>query len=48
MVAASVSMFILSGCMSVSEPESPVLTEKFAADAQLHLEGFQLYSVNSK
>lgn len=48
MTAASICMLILSGCMSVSEPEAPVLKEKFAAETKLHLEGFQLYSVREK
>ncbi|MBO7327236.1 MAG: hypothetical protein J6W00_00520 [Lentisphaeria bacterium] len=48
MITASVCMLVLTGCMSVSEPESPALTEKFSADIQLHLEGFQLYSVREK
>ena len=47
-LAASVCMLILSGCMSVNEPKSPALTEKFSAEAELHLEGFQLYSVREK
>lgn len=34
--------------MSVSEPEAPAMTGKFAADVTLHLEGFQLYSVREK
>ena len=42
MITASVCMLVLTGCMSVSEPVSPALTEKFSADVQLHLEGFQL------
>lgn len=46
--AASACMLILSGCMSVNEPQAPALTEKFAADVQLHLDGFQLYSVRAK
>ena len=41
-------MLVLTGCMSVSEPEAPELTEKFSADVQLNLEGFQLYSVREK
>ena len=45
--AFSVCMFVLSGCMSVSEPEAPALTAKFATEAKLHLDGFQLYSVRS-
>jgi hypothetical protein len=48
MITASVSMLVLTGCMSVSEPVSPALTEKFSADVHLHLEGFQLYSVREK
>ena len=46
--AASVCMLILCGCMSVKEQASPALTEKFANEAKLHLEGFQLYSVREK
>ena len=46
--AASFCMVVLSGCMSISEPEAPALTGKFAAEAKLHLEGFQLYSVREK
>ena len=46
--AFSVCMFVLSGCMSVSEPEAPALTAKFATEAKLHLDGFQLYSVREK
>jgi hypothetical protein len=34
--------------MSVSEPEAPVVTEKFSNEALLHLDGFQLYSVREK
>lgn len=34
--------------MSVNEPKVPALTEKFSADVQIHLEGFQLYSVREK
>ena len=45
---ASLCMIVLSGCMSISEPEAPALTEKFASEANLHLEGFQLYSVREK
>ena len=45
---ASVCMFVLSGCMSVSEPDAPVVAEKFSDEVQLHLEGFQLYSVREK
>ena len=48
MLTASVCMLVLSGCMAVSEPETPAVTEKFAADTQLNLEGFQLYSVREK
>jgi hypothetical protein len=48
MAAASVCMLVLTGCMSVSKPETPALREKFSGDAQLHLEGFQLYSVREK
>ena len=48
MTVAGVCMFVLSGCMAVSEPDAPVLTEKFSADVKLHLEGFQLYSVREK
>lgn len=46
--AASFCMVVLSGCMSISEPEAPALTGKFATEAKLHLEGFQLYSVREK
>ena len=46
--AASFCMVVLSGCMSISEPETPALTGKFADEAKLHLEGFQLYSVREK
>ena len=48
MITASLCLLVLTGCMSVSEPKSPALTEKFAADAMLSLEGFQLYSVREK
>ena len=47
-IAASAYLFLLSGCMNVSEPESPVLTAKLSGEANLHLEGFQLYSVREK
>ena len=46
--ASSVCMLVLCGCMSVSEPEAPVVAEKFSDEVQLHLEGFQLYSVREK
>ena len=46
--AASFCMVVLSGCMSISEPEAPALTGKFVSEAKLHLEGFQLYSVREK
>lgn len=45
---ASLCMVVLSGCMSISEPETPALTGKFATEAKLRLEGFQLYSVREK
>jgi hypothetical protein len=45
---ASLCMIVLSGCMSISEPEAPALTGKFATEANLHLEGFQLYTVREK
>ena len=45
---ASLCMIVLSGCMSISEPEAPALTGKFVTEAKLHLEGFQLYSVREK
>ena len=48
MLTASVCMFALSGCMAVSEPEAPAVTEKFSADVQLNLNKFQLYSVREK
>ena len=48
MAAASVCMIVLTGCMSVSEPGVHPVTEKFSKDAQLHLDGFQLYSVREK
>ena len=47
-VAAGVCILILSGCMSVNEPQSPALTGKFSPDILLNLEGFQLYSVREK
>jgi hypothetical protein len=34
--------------MSVNEPDAPALTGKFLTEANLHLEGFQLYSVREK
>ena len=46
--AASVCMLVLCGCMSVSEPDAPEVTEKFSAEVPLHLEGFQLFSVREK
>ncbi len=48
MIAAGVCIIVLTGCMSVSEPEALTVTAKFSTDAQLHLEGFQLYSVREK
>ena len=45
---ASLCMVVLSGCMSISEPETPALTGKFATEAKLRLDGFQLYSVREK
>ena len=48
MTVVSVCMLILTGCMSVNEPEAPALTGKFVTEAKLHLEGFQLYSVREK
>lgn len=42
---ASLCMIVLSGCMSISEPVAPALTGKFATEANLHLEGFLLYTV---
>lgn len=47
-MTASLCMLALTGCMSVNEPEAPVLSEKFSGDVRLHLEGFQLYSVREK
>ena len=48
LITASVCLLVLTGCMSVNEPEAPALTEKFSGDIQLNLEGFQLYSVREK
>ena len=48
MITASVCMLVLTGCMSVNEPDAPALTGKFLTEANLHLEGFQLYSVREK
>ena len=48
MIAAGICVLFLSGCMSVNEQEAPVLTAKFSGEANLHLEGFQLYSVREK
>ena len=48
MTVVSVCMLVLTGCMSVNEPEAPALTGKFVTEAKLHLEGFQLYSVREK
>ena len=48
MLTASVCMFVLSGCMSVSEPGAPSVTEKLSANVQLSLDNFQLYSVREK
>ena len=48
MTAASVCLLILTGCMSVSKPEAPGMTEKFSADMKLHLEGFRLFSIREK
>ena len=48
MLTASVCMFVLSGCMSVSEPDAPAVTEKLSANVQLSLDNFQLYSVREK
>ncbi len=47
-LTASVCLLVLTGCMSVNEPQAPALTEKFSGDIQLHLEGFQLYSEREK
>ncbi len=44
----SLCIIVLSGCMSINEPEAPALKGKFATEAKLHLEGFQLYSVREK
>ena len=46
--AFSTCMFVLSGCMSLSEPAAPALKAKFATEAKLHLDGFQLYSIREK
>jgi hypothetical protein len=48
MASVSFCIIVLTGCMSVSEPGSPAVTAKFSKDAQLHLDGFQLYSVREK
>ena len=46
--AAAFCMAVLSGCMSISEPEAPVLNGKFNREPQLRLDGFQLYTVREK
>ena len=45
---ATISMFVLSGCMTFNETETPALKAKFTTEAKLHLEGFQLYSIREK
>ena len=44
---ASVCMFVLSGCMTVCETESPSVAVKFSSEAKLHLEGFQLQTLQA-
>ena len=48
LTAATVCMLTLSGCMSISEPPEPEMKAKFAAETNLKLDGFQLYSVREK
>ena len=45
---AALSMIVLSGCVTFGETEAPAMAEKFNTEANLRLEGFQLYSVREK
>ena len=47
LIIASVFMFVLSGCMTVCETESPSVTTKFSSGAKLRLEGFQLQTLRA-
>lgn len=48
MTAAALCMIFLSGCITFNETEAPALPARFAPEAKLHLEGFQLYTVREK
>ena len=42
LMIAGVCLFLLNGCVTVCETESPALTAKFSPETRLRLEGFQL------
>ena len=42
LLIAGVCLFLLNGCVTVCETESPALTAKFSPETRLRLEGFQL------
>ena len=48
MTAAALCMIFLSGCITFNETEAPALPVRFAPEAKLHLEGFQLHTVREK